>query len=405
MATQRLYYQDPYIQVFEADVIERLTFEGRPAVVLDRTAFYPAGGGQPSDQGALDGAAVVEVAAREEDGAVIHVLAGEPPRDHVAGQIDWARRFDHMQHHTGQHILSAAFVEVAAARTVGFHLSAGSVTIDLDKPHIAPATLDAAEDLANRIVAANLPVRAWFPTDAELAAIALRKEPTVTGKIRVVQIGDFDATACGGTHVARTGEVGIIKVLKLERRGEETRVEFRCGGRALLDYRQKNAMVNKLAAEFTVGGGEIDQAVARLKAEMKALRAELNQARAQQLKYEIMELRDGAREQGGVRIVVRAFENRDVKDLNRLAAELVAHPRTVALIGLAGDKAQLILARSDDLPHDLVPALKRALAVLGDGRGGGRPAYASGGGVSADRAQVEAALAEAERALAESKGQ
>ncbi len=402
MITQRLYYENAYTKTFQAAVIERLTFQGRPAVVLDRTAFYPTGGGQPFDQGDLNGVPIIEVAAREADGAVIHALTGDLPGDQVTGQVDWARRFDHMQHHTGQHILSAAFVQVADARTVGFHLGAESVTIDLDKPRIVPEALDAAEDLANQIVTADLPVRAWFPTEAELAAIALRKEPTVTGNIRIVKIGDFDATACGGTHVARTGEVGVIKVLKLERRGEETRVEFRCGRRALLDYRQKNAMVNKLAAEFTVGGWEIDQAIARLKADLKAAQTELNQYRAQQLRDEVRRLIDGTAARDGARVVVRAFEDGapfDVRDLNKLAAELVKAPRTVALLGLVGEKAQLIFARSDDLPLDMAATLKRALAVLGTERGGGRPGYASGGGAPADRGQVEAALAEAERAI------
>ena len=399
MPMQRLYYQDAYIQTFEANVVERLTFAGRPAVVLDRTAFYPTGGGQPADRGTLNGVPVADVEARPEDGAVIHALAGALPADRVTGQIDWARRFDHMQHHTGQHILSAAFVQVAGAHTVGFHLGVESVTIDLDKPRIAPEMRDAVEDFANEVVTRDVPVRAWFPTEAELAGIDLRKEPAVAGKLRVVQVGDVDATACGGTHVARTGEVGIIKVLKLERRGDETRVEFRCGGRALLDYRQKNAMVNKLAAEFTVGGWEIDQAVARLRAELKAVRAELNQARAQQLAHEARALLEAAAEHNGVRVITRTYAGWEARELNRLAAELAAHPRTVALLGLAGEKAQLVLARSDDLPHDLVAALRRALAVLGTERGGGRPAYAAGGGVPADAPQVQAALAEAERVV------
>jgi alanyl-tRNA synthetase len=395
--TKRLYYEDAYIKTFQAAVVERLAFNKRPAVVLDRTAFYPTGGGQPFDRGTLDGVKVVDVVARA-DGAVIHVLAGDLPGDQVTGELDWARRFDHMQHHTGQHILSAAFWQAAEARTVGFHLGEESVTIDLDRPHIAPAALDTAEDLANQIVTQNLPVRIWFPTDEEMASLELRKEPTVEGKVRVVQIGAFDVVACGGTHVAHTGEVGVVKVLKLDKRGEVTRVEFRCGGRALLDYRQKNALVNKLAAELTVGHWEIDEAVARLRAEDKSLRAELNRAHARLLESEAGELLKAAAEHGNLRIVRRASVDRQVRDLNQLASRLARSPHTVALLGLAGDKAQLILARSDDLSHDMVPILKRALRVLGTERGGGRPGFASGGGVPANLEQVKAALDEAESA-------
>ncbi|MEP0764357.1 MAG: alanyl-tRNA editing protein, partial [Chloroflexota bacterium] len=214
MITERLYYTDSYSTAFEANVISTTIVNEAPAAILDRTCFYPTSGGQPHDTGTLNGAAVLEVIVRESAGAVLHILDRALSVGRVSGQVDWARRFDHMQHHTGQHILSQAFERLARAETVGFHMSADSITIDLDQPDLAPATVDAAEDLANQIVTEDRPVRAWFPTDDEVAALALRKVPDVEGRFRVVAVEGFDVTACGGTHVAHTGEIGLIKVLR-----------------------------------------------------------------------------------------------------------------------------------------------------------------------------------------------
>ena len=404
--TERLYYLDSYCARFTAHVTERASHAGRPALALDRTCFYPTSGGQPHDRGTINGVPVVDVVVREADGAVLHVMAGEVPGDAVEGEIDWARRFDHMQHHTGQHILTRAFIEVAGARTVSFHLGEESVTIDLDRTPLPPEQIDAAEDLANRVVFQDVAVRAWFPSEAELEELTLRKVPEVEGRLRVVAVGDFDTTACGGTHVARTGEVGLIKVIRTEKYKDMTRVEFRCGGRALRDYRHKNAIVNRLAAELTVGYWELEEALARLRAENKALRGDLKAARQALLEAEAQALWQEAPAQDGVRVITLAWEagGRDPGEARQLAGSLVRRPGTVALLGLDGEKAQLILARSQDLPAlDMVAVLEQAMAVLspatGAGRGGGRPDFAQGGGGQADAGQVQAALEAARRAV------
>jgi alanyl-tRNA synthetase len=392
MISERLYYTDSYTTSFEARIVEQTSHQDQPAVVLDRTYFYPTSGGQPHDTGTLGGIPVVDVSIRDVDGAVLHVLERSLDAGRVTGTIDWPRRFDHMQHHTGQHILSQAFVRVADAATIGFHLSSDSVTIDLDKPAIDPALVDEAEDLANQIVAENRPVRAWFPSDDELARLDLRKVPDVDGKFRVVLVDDFDANACGGTHVSHTGEIGLIKVLRVDRRGESVRVEFRCGARALRDYREKHALMSQLAAELTTGYWEVPAALDKLREENKALRRDVKALRGAVLDHEAELLWQGAGRDGGHALVVRAFADRDVADVRQLVQTLIAHPATVALCGVAGEKAQLILARSDDLPFDMVAALKRALAVLGVDRGGGRPSFAQGGGASAGPDAVTAAL-------------
>jgi alanyl-tRNA synthetase len=392
MTTQRLYYADSYTTTFDAQVTEKVTYADAPAVILDRTYFYPTSGGQPHDLGTLNDHPVTDVVIRESDGAVLHVLAADLVGGRVRGQVDWARRFDHMQHHTGQHILSQAFIELAKAETVGFHLSPDNVTIDLDKPGIKPATIQAAEARANQIVTENRSVRAWFPTDDELTTLKLRKVPDVDGKFRVVEINGFDVNACGGTHISRTGEIGLIKVLRVEKRGDGVRIEFRCGGRALADYQQKHALLSQLAADLTTGHTEIPAVLNKLREENKALQRELRALKNVLLEHEAAQLWQNGVQIGALRLVMQLFDQRDAADVRQLVQNLVQRPATIALCGAAGEKAQLIFGRSDDLPHDMVLALKQGLAVWQVDRGGGRPSFAQGGGCSASAAEVERAL-------------
>ena len=418
--TDRLYYADSYLTSFAAHVVDRTTVEGQPAVILDRSAFYPAGGGQPADRGWLNGAAVVEVmSSAKAAGAVLHVLSRPLEEEAVMGSIDWTRRFDLMQQHTGQHILSQAFLRVLHADTIGFHLNEepvhGTVTIDLNRVDVPPSDADAAEDLANQIVAENRTVTARFVTQAELAAMPpsgdlippsgdpmppsgdpmpLRKPPTVDGDIRVVEIADFDRSACGGTHVARTGEVGQIKIIKLDRRGRDTRVEFRCGRRALIDYRLKNDLIGRVAAGLSIGYQELDQAVARLSRDNQLLFKQLEQAEAQLLEYEARDLLASARELGGWVAVTRAWADRDRDSLRKLAQHIVARPGTVALLGAGGRQPALVFARSGDLPFDMDALVRQAAARL-NGKGGGSPEFAQAGGPPTGEEQVRQALEQA----------
>lgn len=397
----RLYYDDAYATTFTARVIERLTHAGQPAVVLDRTCFYPTGGGQPADSGSIGGAAVLDVFTRPDDAAVVHLLAAPVAADEIACAVDWARRFDHMQHHTGQHILTQAFVQTAGTTTVGFHLSPDSVTIDLNTPRLTDADAARAEDLANQIVWDNRPVTAHLidPDDAEGVRIRRMPDQLHTDGLRVIEVAGFDRTACGGTHVARSGEIGVIKVLRLTRRGDKTRVEFRCGGRALRDYREKNAVTNTLTAALTCGQAELPAAVERLQTELKTAFSALKTAAAQNLAAEAANLLLAAPERGGVRLAQAVFASRDSGDLRLLAGKLTETPGVVALLAAGGAQAHLVFARSAELPHDMRAALAAAFTALGHGRGGGQPALAQGGGAAANQAQLEGALAAAQQIL------
>ncbi len=289
--TERLYYTDPYRRTFEATIQRVEPREGRLIVVLDRTAFYPTSGGQPFDTGVLGPWRVVDV-ADEDDGTISHVAertgdaADAAPGDLVEGVIDWPRRFDHMQQHTGQHVLSAAFARVFDVRTVSFHLGAQASTIDLAR-ELTAAQIAQAEEEANRIVWEDRAVSIRFASSEDAARLPLRKEPVRGGTLRLIDVADWDLSACGGTHVASTGAIGAIAVIKSERFKGGQRIEFVCGGRAL---RQFQSMRDTLAASvrlLSVLPAELPDAIERLQGELKdqkraaaAVQAELAAYRA-----------------------------------------------------------------------------------------------------------------------------
>jgi alanyl-tRNA synthetase len=387
--TERLYYDDPYLVQFSAQVVELLDWEGQPGVVLDRTAFYPTGGGQLHDTGSLHETAVLDVLERESTGDVVHILDRPLEAAEVDGCVDWDRRFDLMQQHTGQHILSAAFLERLGAGTVGFHLSGGYSTIDLDRAPMSEQDLDEVEKLANVVVFENREATARWVRDEDVSALPLRKPLAHKGPVRVVEIPEFDCSACGGTHVRTTGEVGLIKLTRSERRGAETRVEFLCGWRALADYAAKNALVMDLAREYTVSHRELGDMVHRLADDLKHSRRELRRTRDALLDAEAKAMWHEAGAVGQVRVVRALFVGRDVDDLKHLAQRLVGHPGTVALLaagGEAGQKGAFTFACSPDLDLHMGDLVRQACQTIGGG-GGGRPQFAQGGGPQGERAE------------------
>jgi alanyl-tRNA synthetase len=392
MKTHRLYYQDAYQRSFSARLIEQSTHAGQPAVVLDQTAFYPTGGGQPHDLGWLGGVEVLDVVEREADGGVLHVLSTQIQVGELNGEIDWPRRFDHMQQHTGQHILSQAFARLIRAETIGFHLSGDTLTIDLDRGNLSLSLVEQVEDLANRLVFEDRPVTARFVTPDELERLPLRKPPKLEGDVRVVQVEGFDASACGGTHVSSTGQIGLIKITHLERRGAETRVEFHCGWRALADYRRKHEAISRAAAGLSIGYWELDEAVARLQTEAKEARKKQAEAEGKLMLVEADELAASVRGGEPFGVVARAWQGRDAPALRAVAKRIVDQPRTVALLGSGGsERCQLVFARSGDLDLDVSVWLRQAAQRLG-GKGGGQADLAQGGSGPTSLEQVQAAL-------------
>jgi alanyl-tRNA synthetase len=378
--TERLYYTDPYATDFDATVLRVEPRDGRRAAVLDRTAFYPTSGGQPFDTGTLGDARVLEVVDAD-DGEVLHVVEGEVAAGPVRGRIDWPRRFEHMQQHTGQHVLSAAFDHLCGARTESFHLGAASATIDLSR-EVSPAEIQRAEDEANRIVWEDHPVTIRFVDEAEAAALPLRKEPARAGTLRLIEIAGFDLSACGGTHVARTGAIGIVAIAGWERFRGGTRVEFVCGGRALRSHRAMRDIVTGSIRLISVLPGELPDGIERLQAEGKDARRRIKDLQDRLARFEASALAERAEEGNGVRLVVAALDGWDPNGLKTIAAAVVERPGHVAaLFGLPAPSA-VVIARSPDVATDCAATLKALTAKFG-GKGGGRPDLAQGGGLAA----------------------
>ncbi|MCB0034773.1 MAG: alanyl-tRNA editing protein, partial [Anaerolineales bacterium] len=350
--SERLYYTDAYTTRFDARVVEIIPQGQQTAVVLNQSYFYPASGGQPADSGYLNGVPVSDVVIRPEDDAVLHLLAADTfTAATVQAEVSWTRRFDHMQQHTGQHILSRAFLEIAAAETLSFHLSDNIVTIDIDRTDISAAELMAVEALANEVVWRNGPIQITFVSQDEIENLALRKRPPIKEgqKLRLIDIDGFDLTACGGTHVGRAGEVGLIKIVNQQRRGNKLRIEFYCGGRAVRDYETKNEIVQALMSEMTTSGDQLLAAVQKLKEERHQTQKILKKAQTELSQYEIAALIKEAEKVHGINLVTQAVADKTVNELRLLATQLTSEPQTIALTGVCGEKAMLIFKRSDEL--------------------------------------------------------
>jgi alanyl-tRNA synthetase len=382
--TERLYLADPYLDRFRARVVAARDLDGRHALVLDRSAFYPEGGGQPGDRGTLGGAAVLDT--QERSGEVLHVLEGPAlqPGAEVEGAIDWARRFDHMQQHHGQHLLSAAFERVHGAATRSFHLGEKTCTIDLDCSisRLDVPALRAAEAAANETVWRNLPVAARDFEGEERERLVLRKE-AVKGN-RVVLVEGVDASPCGGTHPRRTGEVGAIALVRAQRWGEGmARVEFVCGGRVVRRLAELGETLAGAAEALRSAPADVPQAARRLAAEAHARRDAL-----EALEAELSVLRAAALCEAQPEGPVLAALAGSAGFARAVAAAVVARGRLALIAGVEGERAQLVFSRPRGPGPAMNALLREALLLLG-GKGGGSPEHAQGSG---EAGRVEEAL-------------
>lgn len=462
-ATERLYYNDSHLIEFEARVIDQTErVSGWTAITLDRTAFYPTGGGQPSDTGTIGGVPVVECIDDEENG-ILHVIQGRAPAvgSTVQGRVDWPRRLDHMQQHTGQHILSQAFISLFNAPTHGFRVLEQSCEVDIELTIPTTEAIERAVGLANNVIWEDRAITIKEVSSNEASALPLRKEPARTGDLRLIEIEGFDLTPCGGTHAYRTGEVGIIVVRSWERAKGLTRIEFLAGNRALADYRRVNSAARETAALFSAARDDapalaarmieenkdqhrrlrvLEEVAARVEAEellrggegsdrnpdkqnSPELRAQrgrdstraaiagntrwLSAQRDSASKSAIVESNLDTSEQNDSaksikdfpgleavkpsdpkmtpRVITKIFDQRDAESLKHLALALIAHPNVIALLGSRDKEAgRIVFARSADAPGDM-NALMREACVMLDGRGGGKPDLAQGGGPAGDK--------------------
>lgn len=354
----------------------------RVRLYLDQTAFYPESGGQPSDSGTISGLTVLGLV--DEGEIIAHVLDRKPEGEIVKGQVDWLKRFDHMQQHTGQHVLSAAFEKTGGYKTQSFHLGLESSTIDLDSDRLGRRQMDEAEEVANQILFEDREVRILFKSADEASTMGLRKESSREGELRLIEVPGFDLSACGGTHVGRTGAVGMILIRKFERVKGLTRVEFVCGGRALRAARTDFSILGKAARHFSGALENLPDLIAKQSEDFR----ESLKAREKLLKslveYEAKELWNSSLETNSRRVIRRTFVATDADGARSLAHALAKLPGTVALIGVEGKPAMLIFAQSPGGAADMGNLLRQTLAQVG-GKGGGSHDFAQGGGFEGSR--------------------
>ncbi len=369
--TERLYYNDSYLREFSARIVDR-SADGLTAY-LDRSAFYPGSGGQPIDTGAIGGVRVVDVV--DEDDRIAHRLAAPLPAEAVECVVDWERRFDHMQQHSGQHSLSAVFEELLGLHTVSFHLGAESATIDLEGRPLEPRGLRDVEARVNQIIYENRQVTVCFEDAAE--AQGLRKASGRQGTLRIVSIDRLDRSACGGTHVRATGEIGVVLLRKVEKIRHSVRVEFLCGARAVRRARADYEALTKASQSFSSPLDEVPGLVA----------AQLESARTAEKARHKLEL-DLAAYRGrdlyaatqpdaaGIRRVVQRLGSGSLEDLRAVAQSFTAQPKAIFIASLA-EPPSVLAASSEDSGFDAGKLLKAAITEAG-GRGGGTARMAQG---------------------------
>jgi alanyl-tRNA synthetase len=379
--TERLYYDNPYLLEFDATIIETRSIGERFGVVLDKTAFYPTSGGQPNDLGTINEVALADCIEDETTGSVIHLLTAPVNQGPAHCRIDAARRSDHMQQHSGQHVLSQAFVELFNYATVSFHLGTMYCTIDLGVESVSREQAEQAEDLANRIIRENRGVAVRYLSSENLAEAGLRKPSERVGDVRIIDIAGYDRSACGGTHVRTTSEIGAVLITAIERAKKQSRVQFICGDRVIRYARAANRTLEAISQTTSAPPLETAAAVRVLWNEHQQARKRIEDLESQLMDYEAVQfpVNHG--------LALGSFSNRGIDRVKLLAMKICSRPGTVALLADQGDQLRVVFARSADCQVDVAALLKKTLDRFG-GRGGGRANLAQGGGLIADNAEV-----------------
>ena len=381
--TERLYYDNAYLTEFDCCVLACRENGAHFDVLLDRSAFYPTSGGQPFDTGTLGNAQVIDVNVI--DGDVWHTVT-QPltPGTTVHGCIDWPRRFDHMQQHAADHMIASALHRLMGGVTIGLHISGDMSTIDVSMPggatRLSDEDIRRIEDDVNERIQRDVPVRCWFPEAEELAALPLRKPPTVDEHVRIVAIGEDEMVACGGTHPATAGQLGLVKIVSATPARGKMRVAFLAGARTMTDYRRLSEAAHQAAGMLSTGVENLAASVSALQEKLRAAEFELVRLHREQLLNQAEHFISEAETlPGGARLIAR-FVDADAMLLRDLASKLIEAPGMIALLGaMNGDQAIYVFGRSADVNVHMGTLLKESSLPLG-GKGGGRPDFAQGGG-------------------------
>lgn len=377
---QKLYYKDTYLQTFTAQITNQARDkDGNIYVVLTETAFYPTGGGQPHDTGHLNQTPVINV--EEIDGEILHYITEEIHTNEVTGYVSWKRRFDHMQQHAGQHILSAIFWDHFNIPTIGFHLGREIVTIDLETSDLSLETAEEAAYLANQIVFENRPITVQWVNQEEAKQLPLRKEPTVTENIRVVIIENLDYNGCGGTHPKQTGEVGPIQIINWERHKGNIRLTFVCGWRAIELMKRNQVLVKSAAQQLHGKEDDIPNKIKQILSSQKENEKALQAANEKLILVEANELLQQAEKTSFGKQIAVNFTERSMQELAKLAAILTEKDEHIItyLVTQNGENLQCICACGQAVKQNMNTLLKTALPLI-EGKGGGNLKSARGGG-------------------------
>ncbi|MDQ0658449.1 alanyl-tRNA editing protein [Paenibacillus sp. W2I17] len=377
--TQKIYYDSAYTREWHTTITGKVDKEDGVYVTLAETAFYPHGGGQPCDLGQIGGIAVLDV--NIEDGEVWHKLERAPEQNEVHCELDWDRRFDHMQQHTGQHLLSAITLKMTEAMTLSFHLGTEYDTIDVAAAELGASQLTAIEQEVNRQIYRNARINTSWVTAEEAAQLPLVKQPTVTEDIRIVEIEGVEYNACGGTHVSATGEIGIIKLLKTEKVKGGTRIYFKCGTRALNEFTATQNVLNSIMVKLKTSKDELLERIEKMELEQKQLQTELNAVKTTNDAYyaeELLAARQGL-------VIAQVFEDKSLKDMQSLATKLTADHEGLVLFASISE-AKVVLAQNGQPPEWACgPFFKGNLGAY-QGKGGGSEKMAQAGFASSEDA-------------------
>lgn len=400
MDDQLLYQEDPLRLEFESQVRQKVALPGeRLGLILERTYFYPTGGGQEHDTGSIGPAKVVDVYKEGEPAVLVHVVDRDVPQGPLPARIDAMRRLRMMQHHTAQHLLSQCFLRLFDLETRSANINGDTPsTVDFPFTELSPEQLQQVEDLANQVIYENRVVKSYFVSPEEIDQVPLRRPPKVHENIRIIEIDGYDHSACGGTHVPQTGMIGVVKILRTERQNEKTRVHFIAGWQALEAFQAYHAILGSLAGQMNASLQELPQAVARQAEQLRTAQKELEALRTEHLGWEARQLAEGAARSGERRLVVASFEGRPVGELRILADALRNLPGLAAVLGsYDGQKISLVTACAPTSGLEARPVLQTLLAEVG-GRGGGDAQIAQGGG-SCNPDQLQALLDHAKRLM------
>ena len=376
---EKLYYLDRYIKEFTAEVVEVKEIDGMYHVALDKSAFFPGGGGQPGDTGFIESSKVIDV--YEDNGVVYHVLEKKPLKIHrVKCKIDWEKRYDGMQQHLGQHVLSGCFYSLFNANTVSFHMGSESSTVDIEG-FLEEDKIREAERFANEIINQNIEVEFFTPSKSELKKIKIRRAlPKTDDKITIVKIGDLDINACCGVHPKSTLDLRMIKIKRWEKHKGATRIEFLAGKRAIDDSLRRDSIIATICKSMKCGESEILNIISKSAEEIREYQNENRMLKLELSKYEIKEMIESADKIGDISIIKKIYEKSDLKHIGKLAEKLVENKKTIALFAVKyDDKSNLIFASSKDNDISMNELLKDAITLI-DGRGGGSKFLAQGGG-------------------------